>query len=221
MTKKLSWVITSAGILTLGLGAFAPAAFAAGPNTPDLYIGGNISVNRATDLGGKIDSGLASQGIAASSTADKSSTDPSLRLGYKITPNFAVEASYDHIAKHDVNSTISSPTGDTASGKWKADGLGLHAVGIVPIDQNLSVYGRVGVEQFHTKFDLASTSGGSTAISNSGHNTSLVLGAGLSYAINKNVDTVVEYNRFNHVGDADTGRSAVNQFNVGLRYHFM
>ena len=221
MKKKLNWVLSSAGVLTLGLGVMAPAAFAAGPTAPDIYIGGNIAVNRATDLGGKIDSSLASQGIGASSSADKSSLDPSLRLGYKVTPNFALEASYDHISSHDVNSTISSPTADTASGHWKADGLGLHAVGIVPIDQNLSVYGRLGVEQFHTKFDLSSNASGSTAVSGSGHNTSLVLGAGLSYAINKNLDTVVEYNRFNHVGDASTGRSAVNQFNVGLRYHFL
>ncbi|MDB5849514.1 MAG: hypothetical protein JWP29_3266 [Rhodoferax sp.] len=221
MKKKLGRVLTSAGILTLGLGLIAPVAFAAGPSVPDLYIGGNISVNRTADLGGKIDSGLASQGIASNSGADKSSTDPSLRLGYKFTPNFALEASYDHIASHDVNSTITSPNGDTASGHWKANGLGVHAVGIFPIDQKLSVYGRVGVEQFHTKFDLASNVGGSTAVSASDDNTSLVLGAGASYAINKNVDTVIEYNRFNHVGDAGTGRSAVNQFNVGLRYHFM
>ncbi len=219
--KKLNWVLSSAGVLTLGMAAIAPAAFAAGPTAPDLYIGGNISVNRTSDLGSKIDSSLASQGIAASSAADKSSTDPSLRLGYKLTPNFAVEASYDHLSSHDLSSTISSPTADIAGGHWKADGLGLHAVGILPIDQNLSVYGRIGAEQFHTKLDLASTVGGSTAVSNSDHNTSLVLGGGLSYAINQNVNTVVEYNRFNHVGGDSTGRSAVNQFNVGLRYHFM
>lgn len=218
---KLKSVFSTIAWVPLGLAMAVPLAHAAEP-AGDIYVGGGLSVNRTSGLGGKIDSALANQGISSSSAADHSSTNPNLKLGYRINPNLAVEATYDRVGKMDVQSAISSPAADTASGTWKGHGLGLHVLGIAPLDDKWSLYGRVGVERWKTSLDLSSNSGGSTNYSASNSHTSLALGAGAAYAISRNVDATAELVHYNHVGDTtSTGRTGLNQFNLGLRYHFM
>jgi OOP family OmpA-OmpF porin len=209
-----------ATLAPLGLVLAVPLAYAADPSG-DMYVGGGLSMSRASGLGGKIDSALANQGVTSSSSADSSSTNPNFRLGYRISPNVAVEASYDRVGKMDVQSGVSSPSADSAAGSWKAHGLGLHVLGIAPIDNKWSLYGRLGVERWKTNLDLSSTSG-STNYSGSSTHTSLALGAGAAYAITPNVDVTGELVHYTHVGDdTNTGRTGLNQFNLGLRYHFM
>lgn len=209
-----------ASLAPWGLVLTMPLAHAADP-TGDVYIGGGLSMSRTSGLGGKIDSAQANQGVTSSSSADTSSTNPNFRLGYRVSPNLAVEASYDRVGKMDVQSSMSSPSADSAAGSWKAHGLGLHVLGIAPLDNKWSLYGRVGVERFKTNLDLASTSGSSNYSGSSSH-TSLALGAGAAYAITPNVDATAELVHYTHVGDdTNTGRTGLNQFNLGLRYHFM
>ncbi|WP_394787740.1 outer membrane beta-barrel protein [Rhodoferax sp.] len=218
---KLNSIFSSISCVPLGLALAVPLAHAADPSG-DVYVGGGLSVSRTSGLGGKIDSALGDQGITSSSSADHSSTNPNLRLGYRISPNLAVEASYDRVGKMDLQSAISSPTADTASGTWKGHGLGLHVLGIAPLDDKWSLYGRVGVERWKTSLDLSSNAGGLTSYAASSSHTSLALGAGAAYAITRNVDATAELVHYNHVGDeTTTGRTGLNQFNLGLRYHFM
>ncbi|MEO5796086.1 MAG: outer membrane beta-barrel protein [Rhodoferax sp.] len=218
---KLNAVISSIAWVPLGLVLAAPLAHAANPGG-DVYVGGGLSLNRAAGLAGKVDSTLASQGIASSTSGDHTSTNPNLQLGYRISPNLAVEATYDRVGKMDLQSNISAPTADTASGSWKGHGLGLHVLGIAPLDDKWSLYGRLGVERWHTSLDLASNAGGSTSYAASDSHTSLALGAGTAYAVTRNIDATAELVHYNHVGDAAaTGRTGLNEFNLGLRYHFM
>lgn len=218
---KLNTLLSSIACVPLGLALTAPLAHAA-PPLGDVYVGGGLSVNRISGLGGKVDSALGSQGIGSSSSADDRSNNLNLRLGYRVSPNLALEGTYDRVGRMDVQSAVSSPTADSASGHWKARGLGLHLVGIAPLNDKWSVYGRIGAERWKTRLNLASTVGGATGYSASHSNTSLALGAGAAYAISRNVDATAELVRFNHVGDASTtGRTRLNQFNLGLRYHFM
>ncbi|MCJ0765690.1 outer membrane beta-barrel protein [Variovorax terrae] len=233
MKMKPLW--SSIALLSLGVGLAAPAAHAADASTgtgtastnaasagTGLYVGGAISFNHANGLGGKIDSALANQGFGSSSSSDSSSTNPSLRLGYQFNPNFAIEGTYDRLGTMGVQSSLSSPAADTASGSWKSHGLGLHALGILPINPQWSVYGRLGVEQWHTRLDLNSNAGGPTALSNTDSTTSLAVGVGASYALTRNLDATAELIHYNRVGDAaSTGRTGLNQFSVGLRYHFL
>ena len=212
----------SIALLLFGLGLIAPAAQAADGNAgPDLYLGGAISFNHASDLGAKIDTSLANQGYSSRTSADSWNTDGGLRLGYQFTPNFALEGTYDRVGKIGLQSSLSAPAADTASGNWKSWGLGLHALGIVPIDSRWSVYGRLGVEQWHTSLNLTSSIGGPTSLSSSDNSTSLALGAGVSYALTRNVDATAELIHYTRLGDASsTGRTGLNEFSLGLRYHF-
>ena len=210
------------GLMLLALGLAVPSAQAADGNAgTGLYLGGAISFNHATDLGAKIDSSLAGMGYGSGSSADSWNTGGDLRLGYQFTPNFALEGSYDRLGNFGVQSTLSSPTAGLASGDWKSWGLGLHAVGIVPINSQWSVYGRLGVEQWHTSLNLTSGVGAPIGVSGSDSSTSLAFGAGVSYALTRNVDATAELVHYNHVGDpGSTGRTGLNQLSLGLRYHF-
>jgi opacity protein-like surface antigen len=222
-----NWKNKTKGLLGAGLtmgtalcGATAHAAPAAGAD--NLYVGGNLSLNRTNGLGSSIDGALMGQGIASSSTTDKASTNPDFRVGYKFNPNFAIEGSYDRLGSLGVQSTISSPIADTASGSWTSRGLGLHAIGIAPVTDKWSIYGRVGLEQWHTQASIASNAGGATSASASSNAVSLALGAGASYALSNNVDATGEYIRYTRAGNANTtGSTPVNQFSVGLRFHFL
>lgn len=188
----------------------------------NVYIGGGLSVVRASGLGGQVDGALASQGITSASSADGRSTSGNLKLGYRVNPNFAVEATYDRVGTLNVQSNISVPSADTAAGSWKAQGYGLHALGILPIDGQWSVTGRLGLEQWNTKFNTASNAGGTTNVSTSSNHLGFALGAGAAYAISRNVDATAELVHYTGVGDAGTtGRTGLNAFNLGLRYHFM
>lgn len=213
----------SAAALSLGAVLAAQPALAAplASQSQDVYLGGNIAASRASGLGGSIDGALGNQGLASSTSAGKPGSTAGLRLGYRLNPNLAVEASYDRIGATDLQSAIASPAADTASGTWKSHGFGLHVLGIAPLDDQWSVYGRAGVEQWHTSLDTASAGGNTSNLSATGSNTALALGAGVSYAISQNVDATAELIRYNRVGTSATGSSAVNQVNFGLRYHFL
>ena len=190
--------------------------------TPNAYVGADVAYGRASGLPSKVDGALASQGITAHSHGDSSSTNPGLKLGYQFDKNWAVELSYDRLGKMSVNSGITAPASDSASGDWKAHGYGIHAVGSLPLDSKWSMTGRVGLENWHTRLNLASTTGGATRVSQSSTNNSLVLGVGAAYAVSKNLDATGELVHYTRVGDSSTtGRDGVNTVNVGLRYHFM
>jgi opacity protein-like surface antigen len=210
----------SVATLALAAGPMAPAAHAQQAGT-GLYLGGQVSFDQTGDLGSSIDAALADQGDRSRSTADSWSSNPGLRLGYQFSPNFALEGSYDRVGNLGLESALSAPAPDSAAGNWKSWGLGLHALGILPIGSKWSVYGRLGVEQWHTSLSLTSNAGGPTRLSGSDDNTSLALGAGVSYALTPHVDATAELTHYTRVGDtASTGSTGLNELSLGLRYHF-
>ena len=202
-------------LLAAGIAA-APFARAQTDGT-GLYVGASALFGNVSDLGGKVDAALANQGLAAQTSADSWSVNPGLRLGYQFTPNFALEGSYDRLGNLGLNGSAGS---GLASGNWKSWGLGLHAVGILPFASKWSLYGRLGVERWHTTLTLNPAAGG-PAVSTSDDSTGLVAGAGVSYSLTRNVDATAELTHYTQIGDPNsTGRTGMNQLSLGLRYHF-
>lgn len=203
--------------LLLAAGALAPVAQARADDGTGLYVGASALFGNVGDLGGKVDAALANQGVAAQTSADSWSVNPGLRLGYRFTPNFALEGSYDRLGNLGLNGSLG---GGLASGNWKSWGLGLHAVGILPFASKWSLYGRLGVERWHTHLTLNPAAGG-PAVSTSDDSTGLAVGAGVSYSLTRNVDATAEWTHFTQIGDPNgTGRTGMNQLSLGLRYHF-
>ncbi len=218
---KLHSLLSSIGLACTGAVLISSTAFAAEPVT-SVYIGGGLAYSSASGLGGKIDSAMAAQGLGTSSTADSSSTNPNVRLGYQLNSNFAIEGSYDRVGTMNVQSAVSTPSADTASGTWKAHGLGLSVVGRLPIDNKWSVYGRLGAEQWRTSLNLTSNTGGATNAGTSSITTGLVTGLGTAYSVSRNIDATAEYIHYDRVGSTSvTGQTGINAFSLGVNYHFM
>ena len=117
--------------------------------------------------------------------------------GYSFTPNFALEAGVMHLGES-----------RDASGKVKADGTYLDAVGTYPLNREWSLLGRIGAA--HARF------GGPTGDSS---DNGLKIGAGAQYQLSPTMALRAEYEqyRFHDVFDA---KANVGQVTGGLVVHF-
>lgn len=128
---------------------------------------------------------------------DRSSTGTKLFGGYQITPNLAVEGGYVNFGK--VKST---------AGQLKADGLYLDAIGSVPLSGPLSAYGKLGVFNGKTQGSLIGSDRGTHA----------KLGAGLTYAIDRNLSVQGEWERYRF--DTTGVRANTDLYSLGVKFNF-
>lgn len=138
------------------------AAFAAQPNT--FYAGGDVGKTKVDDV---------------------SKRDTSLGgfVGYNFHENFAVEAGYRRLADFDI--AVGTPAIGFADGSAKVDQTHLSLVGSLPVAQNLSLYGRLGVNHLEAKVKAAGYSGKDST-------TKALYGVGLSYAFTPAVSARLE-----------------------------
>ena len=109
--------------------------------------------------------------------------------GYKFDENFAVEAGFRRL------------------GNWEEDGiddkvtqLSLSVLGSVPVDEQFSVYGRLGYNRVEEKF-----------LGEKAHENKALFGLGVSYQITKEISARVEWQR---------PVSHSRNISVGVAYHF-
>jgi len=201
MTTKLT-LLTIAALAAFGA---APAAQAAG----ELGWYGSINAGRSDQKvgSGAIDAALANQGVPGSSTIEDHDTGYSLEAGYRLNSNFALEGSYVDLGKFDFRSTV--------SGTFKASGVGLEAVGIIPIENRFALYGKAGA--FSAKSELSASA---PASGRSKRETVPTFGLGASYDFGDNVVGKLEWNRYQNLGDASTGEGDVDLYTMGVGYKF-
>jgi OOP family OmpA-OmpF porin len=214
--KAIVSVATVAGALATAISA--SAAQAAGVN--GWYGGAALGASQQHLGGGQIDGALGNQGLAGASSIDKSATSLKLFGGYQFNPNFALEGGYVNLGKFDYNSAISSPAADTVNGHLGVMGIDAAAVGMLPLNEQWSVFGKAGA--FYAKTTLDASSGGAVNVNEASHwGTSPLLGAGVSYDITRKVALRAEWDRYFRVGDTDTtGRGDIDQLTAGVVYRF-
>jgi len=228
---------TTAVISTLAtLSAFACATPAL---AGDMYVYGSVG---RSDIGlgtGNLDNylntGLTNAGVtglASSSSSDKTDTGYKLGLGYRFTPNIAVEGAYVDLGKahYSYNATGNfgaPPVAGTASvqGDVKVSGINLSLVGNLPLNANFNLFGKLGVLVGSAKASITgSASAGVTtaSIGNGGtkNQSALSYGIGVSYNINKQISLRAEYEAFDLKGIAMTGDPKAKLFSVGVGYAF-
>ncbi len=126
-------------------------------------------------------------------------------LGYTLNPNVAFELSARRLG-----------TWNKDGASAKANALQASVLGIAPITNEFSLYGRLGL----TRNSVKATEGG---YSGSVHKTKALFGLGASYQLAKNVSLRGEYMNLgsNKLGSgADTVTVKMHQFNVGVNYAF-
>lgn len=213
------------GLIALAvLGTFSSSWVIAQDATTGPYIGGNIGATRADFNNDSINRTLAGQGLTArSATEDNSGTGYKLFGGYQLNRNFAIEGGYFDLGKssYTVNATRNT---DNAAGSFNGEtrvrGLNLDLVGMLPMTDRFSVFGRVGAAYAQSRASFTST--GAVPVNTSStrrSDTNLKVGLGMQYAITEALAVRAEMERY-RINDPVRNRGHIDMASLGLIYRF-
>ena len=209
----------------LGLVAFAVFGTVASSwviaqdSTTGPYIGANLGTTRAQFNNDSINSTLAGQGFSVSSrTEDNSSTGYKLFGGYQLNRNFAVEGGYFDLGRF--NYRVNTVPLGTFTSDTQVRGLNLDLVGILPLSDQFSVFGRIGAAYAQSRANFARTGVPSLISSSTSRNdTNLKVGLGMQYAITEALAVRAELERY-RISDPVRNRGNIDMASIGLVYRF-
>ena len=147
-------------------------------------------------------------------------------VGYQINRNWAAEVSYVSIGKFQYKYTLANVT---QQDDYKVTGWGYSALPTVPLTDNLSLYGRLGVffSQTRITFYNAGFVVGNNFVGDIGNGTSLLSGFGVQYFFGGENGFRIEYENFGGVGSACTpnastcsGRANAKMLSVNAIFKF-
>jgi len=187
--------------------------------TEGWYGGVNAGRTAATIDDARISNTLRANGFTSSTIQnDDRSTGFKVFGGYQLNRNFAIEGGYFDLGKFGYTATT-SPLG-TLKGDIKLKGLNLDLVGLLPLTDRFSAFGRVGLNHAQARDTFRGT--GAVTVRNpnpSVRDTNLKLGAGLQYAVSDALSVRGEIERY-RINDAIGNRGHVDMVSVGLVYYF-
>lgn len=137
----------------------------------------------------------------------KSAVVSGVVLGYKFNQYLGVEGQYTGIGK----------VTDNVSGSAKGDALSLTAIGFLPMNDTLNLYGKLGVAA--TKTTVSS----SLSPMSDANRTSVTYGLGGEYNFNKNIGMRLGWDHYNAAVDISGGNKHnmdANVVSVGVVYNF-
>lgn len=207
--------ITAATILSLAMAS----AFAG-----DWYVVGSLGQAKVQDSSkSDIDAELISAGVTGlSSSMDDTDTGYKLQVGYSFTPNWAIEGGYVDLGEMSYKATGSlGGVAGNAKATVEANGWNIAGVGTMPINQQFSLFGKLGA--IYADVDAKATlTGGGGSISDKASTTDWKanFGFGATYQFNKQWGMRAEWERFSNLGDSDTGESDVDLLSVGVVFRF-
>lgn len=147
-------------------------------------------------------SGLDDGGNFSNIDIDDSDTTYGITVGYKVSPNFAVELGYQDFGEYTVSGNsdgsgsfwFAGPVEATA----EATGILLGVKGIYPVQENFEIYGKAGINSWDTDNDFTDSC---CTVSASDDGTDAYFGVGATYVI-ENVGLSLGFTRFD-VSDTD------------------
>lgn len=151
-------------------------------------------------------------------SADERDMGYKLYGGYQFNRYFALEGGYFNLGRFDYHSDT-LPSG-TLRGDLELQGLNLDAVGLLPLTDKFSLFGRVGVTRVEAN-DNFRTTGAATVPdpSNTHRETGYKFGGGLQYALSESVAVRAEAERY-RVDHARGDDGDVDLYSVGVLYRF-
>jgi OOP family OmpA-OmpF porin len=183
------------------------------------YVGGSVGQSKAKIDDPRITSSLLSSGFTTNSMADDNrDTGYKVFAGYLFNKYFAVEGGYFNLGSFGFTSTT-TPAG-TLHGNIKLEGANVDLVGILPITEKFSAFGRVGAIYADAKDSFSGT--GLVTVLNpnpSKGDANYKAGVGLQYAFNESLGMRLEAERY-RINDAVGNRGDIDLVSVGLVYRF-
>jgi len=154
---------------------------------------------------------------------DDEDTDVGYKLlgGYKFNKHFAVEGGYFNLGE--LGFTASYAPASSFTGSMKLQGVNLDALGILPLTEKFSAFGRLGVIYAEAKNTFTGTgAGASVAASDPNPKKSEInykYGVGLQYDFTRALSMRGEWERY-RVNDAVGNTGDIDMVSVGLVYMF-
>ena len=183
------------------------------------YIGGNIGQSRAKIDNARITSNLLGGGFTTSSIADDNrDTGYKIFGGYRYNENFAVEAGYFDLGQFGYTATV-VPAG-TLTGKIRLKGVNIDAIGILPLTEKFSAFGRLGLNYAQARDSFVGTGSVTVLTPNPSKNdTNHKFGLGLQYDFTPSLGMRLEAERY-RINDAVGNRGDIDMYSLGLVYRF-
>ena len=213
--KTMKRVVKSVGTLGLVGCAVMNTQFAIAADSG--WIGGlSIGQSNAKIDNDRITNQLLGAGFTSATISDDSD-DTAFKIfgGYKFNKNFALEGGYFNLGQFGYTATT-VPAG-TLSGTIKLKGLNLDAVGILPITEKFSAFGRVGVNYAEAKDNFSSSGAVATPTdpSPSKRDANYKAGLGLQYDLTETVGLRGEWERY-RINDAVGNDGDINMYSLGV-----
>ena len=183
------------------------------------YGGLNFGQSKAKIDDPRIIGGLLSSGFFTTSIADDD-RDSGYKIfgGYQMNRHLALEAGYFDLGRFGFNA-ITQPLG-SLTGEIKIRGANLDLVGIIPLTEKFSVFGRVGVARAEARDTF--TGSGLVRVLNpnpSKTDTNGKYGLGLQYAFTESFGMRAEVERY-RINDAVGNKGDIDLASLGLIYRF-
>lgn len=174
------WVaVALAGVATTLAAPFASAQ--------QFYLGASVGSSDADDAN-------AIPALITSGTVDGSDSGTKIFGGYQFTQNFAVELAYVDLGKLGYSGMF-GPLAVT-NGSVKTSGFAVSAVGMLPLNQSFSLFGKAGIYSWEAKArDI--TGGAPFAATEDG--SDLFVGLGAAYDVTRNFSVRAEWELYEAV----------------------
>ncbi|TMH66236.1 MAG: hypothetical protein E6H57_13735 [Betaproteobacteria bacterium] len=203
----------------LGLAGIAAVSAQAGAADEGYYLGAGIGQSWEKNHHDRITQQLRGSGFSTTSI-DDDSRDTAWKLlgGKKFNKNFAVEASYFNLGEFGFTAHTAPP--GTLTGKIKLQGVGVDGVGILPLTEKFSAFGKLGL-QYAKAQDTFSGTGAVTATNPSPSKSAVgyKTGLGAQYDFTPALGLRGEWENY-RVNDAVGNKGNINTLMVGLVYMF-
>ena len=154
---------------------------------------------------------------------DDEDTDVGYKLlgGYKFNKHFAVEGGYFNLGEFGF--TASYAPASSFTGSMKLQGVNLDALGILPLTEKFSAFGRLGVIYAEAKDTFTGTGAGAGVAASDPNpkksDTNYKYGVGLQYDFTRALSMRGEWERY-RVNDAVGNTGDIDMVSVGLVYMF-
>ena len=138
--------------------------------------------------------------------------------GYQINRNLAVELGYADLGESAASGTVGAITVDA---RFEVTVFELSAVGMLPIMDRLSLFGRAGLYRSDVELSGTGRLGATTVpVSSSDDNIDFTFGLGVRYDVTRNIGVRAEWQRYLGVGGDDTGESDIDLLSIGVLFRF-
>jgi OOP family OmpA-OmpF porin len=223
------WAVSAALCASLGFAGTASAADEgwyivgfAGEASAQNIDQGQLDQNTA-DVFGSVGLSI----VDATSSLDDSDTGFGLAGGYQVNENFAAELAYVDLGdiSYSANGTVTDGIDTFAAGlgiDQSTSGPVFSILGIVPIGERFTVFGRLGIALMSVDADATvSIDDVSATDSVSTDRSNLMYGIGGEFSFNRRFGVRLGWDRYAEVGSDDqAGEVDIDLISLGLRYNF-